>query len=178
MIDASEIIPGLWQGGEPPLGTAVALHGFHTLVLCAREIQPDKEQFPGVEVIYAPNDDEPSKYPFTLKDLKVAVKASSGVASALLEGHNVLVTCAAGINRSGLVVALTLHRLYGWGGAKCIEHVRKKRGFRRGLWPISNPHFFRLLQRLPRFYVESPLQVLLEPECSEAEKTSDDYYAR
>lgn len=148
-VEASEIVPGLWQGSKPVYGRTVADAGFHTLVLCAREYQPASVYFPKVTVVHAPNDDNAEEYPFTVEKLKVAIAASSEVVKALQNGQRVLVTCAAGINRSGLVTALSLHRLYGWSGVDCIQHVRRKRGKRGHLWPLSNPDFTRVLRRLP-----------------------------
>lgn len=147
-VEASEIVPGLWQGSKPALGPHVAERGFDVLVLCAREYQPASVYFPKVQVIHAPNDDNPALYPFTEESLKTAVQASTAVLEARREGKRCLVTCAAGMNRSGLVVAITLHRLYGWSGDVCISKVRNRRRPRKGYRPLSNPDFTQALRRL------------------------------
>ena len=151
MLDADEIAPRIWQGSKPPLGQLVAQEGFDTLVLCAREYQPASVYFPGVQVVHAPNDDAPEIYPFTEENLKTAVRASGLAAQAVEKDHRVLVTCAAGINRSGLVVALMLHRLYGLSGSSCIQLVRRRRkSLREGQpKPLSNELFVKALERLP-----------------------------
>lgn len=58
-------------------------------------------------------------------------------------------TCAAGLNRSGLVSALTLHLLLGWGGKRCAAHVQGKRMTRDGRHALYNQEFVRALCRLP-----------------------------
>lgn len=158
MLDAHEIIPGLWQGSLPPRGSLVALEGFDTLVLTAVEYQFSSVYFPGVEVIRAPNED--AGEPLTHPQLQVAVWAAKEVVKRLQAGEKVLVTCAQGINRSGLVVALTLHFLHGWPGRICIQAVRLKRKPRQGHKALTNPYFVQALERLPGIDTsDSPLAV-------------------
>jgi len=147
-LDAHEIAPNLWQGGAPPYGTAVAEGGFDVLVLCAREIQPPSVYFPDVQVIHAPNDDHPAFGHLTKNKLQTAISAARRVASAVQEGKKVLVTCAAGLNRSGLVTSIALHMLYGWPGSQCIQTVRANRGSVNGMIPLSNDEFARALDNL------------------------------
>lgn len=148
LLDAHQIVPNLWQGSKPPLGSRVAQAGFKCLVLCAREIQPPVTSFPGVRVVHAPNDDS-VQLPLTRDKLAVALAAARTVALAVSQGDNCLVTCAAGMNRSGLVSALALHLLYGWPGGRCIQRVRDKRGPHHTFTPLSNPEFVQALQKLP-----------------------------
>ena len=148
MLDAHEIVPGLWQGAFPQAGGGLKARGFTQLVLCARELQPPASLYPGVEVIHAPNDDHPDFGHLDKEKLTVAVQAARKVAQAVLSGGKVIVTCAAGANRSGLVSALALHMLYGWSGDRCIDQVRKKRKL-RGYRPLSNAEFTAALRNLP-----------------------------
>ncbi len=148
MLDANEIAPGLWQGSKPPMGGVLKGRGFTHVVLCAREWQPSAEMFPGVQVIYAPNDDHPAYGHLDREKLRTAIVSARGVAEALKAGGVVLVTCAMGVNRSGLVSALVLHFLYGWAGTQCISRVRKKRRLRDGYMALSNPEFTAALSRL------------------------------
>lgn len=147
-LDASEIAHGLWQGSFPPTGFVVRDNGFQVLVLCARELQPLGSLFLDVEVISAPNDDFPN-VPVTEPKLRVAVTAARRVATEVQQEKKVLVTCAAGMNRSGFVSALALHFLFGWSGDQCIKHVRQRRGNQNGFTPLFNPKFVKLLRRLP-----------------------------
>ncbi len=151
-------MPGLWQGSLPPRGSLVALEGFDLLVLTAVEYQFTSFEYPGVEVLRAPNED--SGDPLTRPQLQIAIAAAKEVVKRLQAGEKVLVTCAQGINRSGLVVALALHFLYGWPGRICIEAVRVKRKLRQGHKALTNPSFVQALERLPgSTESDSPLAV-------------------
>ena len=148
-IDADEIAPGLWQGSIPPKGKKLSRLGFDLLVLAAREWQFRPELFHDVEGINAPNDDNAQLYPLTREKLHTALQAARRVVEGLVRGETVLVTCAAGMNRSGLVSALALHLLYGWSGSRCIQEVRTKRGpGKDGYLPLSNSEFVDVLRRL------------------------------
>jgi hypothetical protein len=141
-IDASEIIPGLFQGSAPVPGPYVRMAGFSAVVFCAMEFQPPPDAYEGVAVIYAPNDDNPERPP-TREQLSKAIAASKQVALRVQAGQRVLVTCRMGINRSGLVSALAVHRLTGWPGVRCIQQVQARR-----LKSLRNPQFCALLARL------------------------------
>jgi protein-tyrosine phosphatase len=122
------------------------LAGFNAVVLAAEEWQFPAEMFEGVAVIHAPNNDDGS--PLTRDQLSIAVNAARQAATRIQDGQKVLSTCAAGVNRSGLVSALTLHFRYGWSGDRCIEVVRKKRKLSNRL-ALSNQFFTQALRRLP-----------------------------
>lgn len=148
-IDADEIVPGLWQGSLPPRGSAVADAGFNLLVLCARDYQRPSDDYPGVEVLHAPNDDSQWSRPKS-KDMAVAAWAARKVVTALQQGSKVLVTCFAGINRSALVVALAIHGLHGYSGEACVQLIRDKRKLNRpGDLALDNDYFVEALLRLP-----------------------------
>ena len=138
-LDATMIIPGLFQGGKPPEGPHVRMAGFEVLVLCAREYQPT--QFPGVQVIHAPNDDNGE--PATREDTQVALQAARQVAAALARRKKVLVTCWMGWNRSGLVSALSLYFYLGVSGFQAARMVKAKRAK-----ALGNQHFFEMLSNL------------------------------
>ena len=166
MVDATRIVPHLYQGAWPLAGDSLQKAGFKILVLCAREYQPPHElppeveaaleglgamddlrqrwqdPFPGVVTIHAPNDDN-SRLPVERRDLAVALQAARKVSSAVKQRQNVLVTCWQGRNRSGLVSALALHMLMGCGGAQAAEMVKRAR---RGA--LTNSKFVELLDRI------------------------------
>jgi protein-tyrosine phosphatase len=135
--------------------------GFDMLVLCAMEYQLPAEGFPGVEVIYAPNDDDSEK-PLTRDQLAIALRAARQAAGAIRQGKQVLVTCRMGWNRSGLVSALVLHFLTGVAGWKCIQAVKKARKN-----ALGNPSFLAALAKLPQSatthqassYAKTPLAI-------------------
>ena len=136
-----ECHPGsLWQGGADDVtGNA----GYGLIILCAEEFQPAANLIakPGTQVFYAPNDD--GEKPFTRAQLTIASAASRAAVKGYREGRKVLVSCMQGRNRSGLVTALTLHRLYGMSGERC-------RGYIRARVPnaLTNPDFNRFLDTL------------------------------
>ncbi len=134
-MSASRITPKLWQGSKPPQGPGLAAQGVRLVVLCAREHQPHSQRFPGVVVLHAPLDDDPHRDP-SAQELQIAHEASSVVASALQQGHRCLVTCAMGLNRSGLVSGLALVRL-GASAPTAIALIRRARGNDA----LSNPRF-------------------------------------
>lgn len=153
-LDAHEIAPLLWQGSKPRAGRDVADAGFQVLVLCARDYQPSSVYFPGVPtVIHAPNDDHSF---VTRTDLQLAVTTASRVAEHVKRGEKVLVTCIAGINRSGLVVALALHKVFGYSGQSCIDLVRRHRKLADRDEALTNTYFVEALLKLPGETVVPP----------------------
>lgn len=127
VFDANEIAPGLWQGSYPDQGSFLFDSGFDVVVLCAKSYQPPASRFPGlVDVVHAPAYDDTIN-PISRLALGRALEAAKIVSNHIRADRNVLVTCQAGLNRSGLVSALTLHLLYGWSGATCIERVQQGR---------------------------------------------------
>ena len=140
MTRTSRIGPRLYQGIAPPTGPALKNLGWDVLVLCAEEFQPSASEFPGLEVIHAPNDDA-DREP-TTDELAIVMSRALLVAMRVREGKRVLVTCRLGMNRSGLVSATALHFLTGAGGEACVKRVRDARP-----GALSNPHFVRVLRR-------------------------------
>lgn len=136
-LDASRIAGALYQGSAPPIGLTVRDCGFDVLVLAAKEYQPDDTLFPGVRVLHAPLDDaNVDAYTWS-----VASGAASRVARALRRGGRVLVTCHMGINRSGLIVALSLHELSRQQASPIIRHIRRARP-----GSLRNEEFVRALR--------------------------------
>jgi len=98
--DFDKILPGLYQGAKPPTGRSLTHLGFRCLVLAAEEYQPSKRFFPGVAVHHAPMDDHPNK--LTDVEWHQVFAAASDCAKAVSNNQKTLITCYAGINRSGL----------------------------------------------------------------------------
>jgi protein-tyrosine phosphatase len=147
MPELNEIVPNLWQGSRSSIWNHLWKDRFDILVLCAEEWQPPKEVFPKVELIYAPNSDDPLRVP-TYNELQRAVAAAREIAAAVYMGKKVLNTCMAGLNRSGLVSALALHFLTGEDGLTCMTRVRRKRDR-----ALGNPQFQKVLSRVPKIRV-------------------------
>ena len=123
--NVNNIWSGLWQGARPPHGTFLAERGFQTLVLAAKEIQ-DAHNYQDIVVIKAPGDDDDR--PHRLQAfLPVWHKAADVVAKRVADGQKVLVTCAQGLNRSGFITCVALHKLTGWDGGTCVDHIQHRR---------------------------------------------------
>jgi len=136
MADFNYILPSLLaQGKEPPEGAHLP---FDTVVLCAREVQPRLTQR-GIEVLRLGLDD--AGPPPTEAELAQAVDVGGAVARRLARRKRVLVTCAMGLNRSGLVSALALMNL-GCSADRAIAKVKKA----RGPFALSNTHFKKFLR--------------------------------
>jgi hypothetical protein len=137
----NEIVPGLWQGSCPPTVASLERMGGSMLVLCAREVQPASEIFPpSITVVRCPLDDDES---IRLSDHDVwkIRHAAKAVCSHLRRGGIAAVTCFAGLNRSGVVSALSLHYCYGLDYVDAVYAVRKA----RGPHAISNRRFQEFL---------------------------------
>lgn len=106
-LDATRIVSHVYQGSMPPLGHEVRRCGFDALVLAAREYQPPAVEFPGVVVVHAPIDDAV----LTRDEWRTAKHAAVRVERLVRSGARVLITCAMGRNRSGLITALALKLL-------------------------------------------------------------------
>lgn len=126
-LDANLISGRLYQGGMPLTGKFLASVGFNVLVLCAKEFQPADSQYDGIEVLRCPLDDVPTL--MRSSDLKRVRETAMSLARRLKHGDSVLVTCAMGLNRSGLVVAATLLAVTGKkpGPKAIIDLIRAKR---------------------------------------------------
>lgn len=124
--DFNKIWATLWQGSAPPYGTDLKALGFDVVVLTAKD-NSDPSVYPAdVEFVVAPGDDDTRPH-------RVAgfapgwIKAGKQVAEQVRGGKNVLVTCMAGLNRSGFVIVVALHTLTGWPVQDCIDLLQSKR---------------------------------------------------
>lgn len=144
MPDWNRVAPGLYIGSRAPTGDIVRRHGFDVLVLCAEEHQPPDHKFPGVEVFRCPFGDV--RGPMDPRTAKMIYLTADRAARRLLAGKRVLVTCQAGLNRSGLVTALTLHVSTGRDPMDCVRQVRRSREV-GGVKALFNEDFVRILRR-------------------------------
>lgn len=144
-LDATELIPRLSQGGKPARGYHVARYGYTTLVLCAQEYQPPSRDFPGLRyVLHVPLDDaRPSP-----DEIDAAMTASMDIADLYEQGEDILITCIAGRNRSGLVSALSLQLITQDPMRLIVRHIQRKRHDRYGNPALTNPWFLDLLKHV------------------------------
>lgn len=134
-LDANRISSRLWQGSYPGLHS-VREAGVDVLVLCAVERQAYSHR--DVRVIRAPMDD------CSVVLAETVNQAVSHAIAAHKKGKRVLVTCNAGLNRSGLVVAVMLTRLYGISGYDAVKQVQRCRP-----GALFNPTFVEYVRRIP-----------------------------
>lgn len=139
MIDAHEVIPNVWQGSKPPQGRRLADAGFDVLVLAAQEHQPQSKRFPGVRVYHVPLEDRLE--PLTQAEADLIDLAAQQAAMHAAVGRQVLITCAMGINRSGIITARTVQILTGASAEQAIRQVKR----RRKPMALINPTFVRHL---------------------------------
>lgn len=134
--DANRVVDRLWQGSLP--SWPQQLQGFDRLVLCARELQPPSQFVPVAVDRILLDDDQPSDY-----DVQLAYELAERLARAKQRrGERILITCAAGLNRSGLIMGLTMRRI-GYTGEQAVALIRKARGPRA----LSNAWFEALVLR-------------------------------
>lgn len=138
-LDASNIAPRLWVGGRPPYDRD--LPDFDMLVLCAEELQPPQLAFHGA-VVRCPIPDGV----LTNDHVRRVVIAARLVADSLVAGRRVLVTCAAGLNRSVLVASVALSMITARTADQLIRIMRQ----RRAPNALFNAHFQELLRQLAK----------------------------
>ncbi len=133
-LDATWIYPKLWMGSRPAVGPRVADAGFGTLVLAEAEFQPQAVNFPGLRsVIHCPLDDCD---PITQNVIHKARACAQQLADLVgNRRRRTLVACHMGLNRSGLIVGLTLVEL-GVSGASALARIQMLRS-----GALSNPAF-------------------------------------
>lgn len=139
-LDAVRVSPKLYIGSAPAVGTPLGALGFRVLVLAAQEYQHGRQAFPGVSVVHAGFVDRDPAAP---TDIAVASEAAALVAVEVAESRRTLVTCWQGRNRSGLVVAFALVKLYGVSGRRAMRMVRAVRPT-----ALTNDAYARLLRSL------------------------------
>jgi len=119
------IVENLYQGAFPPPGEGLKKAGFDVLVLCAAEHQR-ADLYPGLTVVKAGGDDD-HRYERLMRFIDMWKQAASFTAEHVRANHKVLVTCMAGQNRSGLVVAMALVELMGMSGKDVVPFVQGRR---------------------------------------------------
>ncbi len=138
-VDAHRLTSRLWQGSFPYAGGGyLAELGFTVVVLCAYEMQAP-EHFEGLQCILCPMDDSR----LSSAEARQAHTTAGSVAALWREGHRILITCAAGRNRSGLVSALSLRLIRGISGSAAANRVKVIRPN-----ALTNPSFVSYLNSL------------------------------
>ena len=141
-MNADQVSKNLWVGGLPTDHAAVDKN-FDVLVLAAKQFQDvfPVHKFPNTKVIHAPMEDaKPSQ-----AEKAIALKAGLEVLEHNRNGKKVLVTCAAGVNRSALIAGLAMV-IGGVEAEKAIKRIRTRRHPASGATPLFNKHFVKVLK--------------------------------
>jgi hypothetical protein len=120
--DFDKVSPRLYQGGK--VDGRFTYKPFSMIVLCSEEHQPRMARYRG-RIVRPAFDD--TLYP-NEKERKAALAAAKKVANELYNGGRVLVTCSAGLNRSGLVTGLALCMGTRLHGDQIVRLIRTARG--------------------------------------------------
>lgn len=148
-IDADLVAPNLSVGSVPVY--ELKKHGYAVVVLCAEEHQDVKTD---ITMLHLPllDTEQPGLQKVRPQDLVGTVKLLHGMRQ---NGKHILVTCAAGINRSAYVAALVLVES-GWTAAGAIERIRRKRGptvsrrYSGVPFPLNNRRFVAAIKKYAR----------------------------
>jgi protein-tyrosine phosphatase len=140
---------GNWEAAEAAIRRG-RQSAFDLIILCAVELEDMYRTLLMVRpelvknVHFASNVDDR----LNRRQIEVAADAAKRAANAYRRGERVLVTCAEGRNRSGLVTALALHFATGCGGPAAVEIVKARRLAPTGP-ALSNPTFENFLRAIP-----------------------------
>lgn len=134
---ADRVIANLWQGDAFELQNA---HAYTYVVSAAIERRPTRE----VRYLHVKLDDAPVAWQAT-REWRDAVRyAAKSAAEHVKRGDRTLIVCNAGLNRSGLIVAMAL-RYLGYRPEFAIMHVKAA----RGLNALSNQSFVVAVKHMP-----------------------------
>lgn len=138
------IIPRLAQGSYPE-NWPETFQAMDVVVLCAMELQARTLKVPpGKLIIRCPQDDDIYR-PVGEQSARRFFATADAVVQHVRAGRRVLVTCAAGMNRSGVVTTLSLTRLLRMPAHNAISLLRQRRPKHDGLYPLANPMFERFV---------------------------------
>lgn len=141
----------LYMGSFPLAETNHSASGFGLLVLCAVErlymlgnpSEHETSEMFQCQTLHAPFDDGEVDE----EVVRAAKYATRKVAEALRRGEKVLVTCNAGRNRSGLVVALALLACFpAMTPQSVVNLIKKRRVTPSGDLALTNDNFVRLIK--------------------------------
>lgn len=123
-LDFNWIVPNLAQGSYPDVREAFKT--FDIIVFCAEEKQPRTRAPKGKHIARFPLDDDPYR-PLPVEVAQMAHQLARNIGSLYARGHPVLITCAQGLNRSGLITALILMYCHRMPARDAIQLIRRQR---------------------------------------------------
>lgn len=145
--DYNWILPNKLAQGAFPDAHPGLFHAFDVVVYCAKEDQvPGFRAPPGKSVLRIPLDDDIYK-PIPRPVEPYLHQLALQLCRHLNAGQKALVTCIQGKNRSGLIVGLTLLKLYpGWTAQQVITLIRRNRKLGGGEEALANPMYEQYLR--------------------------------
>jgi protein-tyrosine phosphatase len=131
----------LWHGGCPVDFDWVRGQGVDTVVdLADADAYPPAEQIEGLVYLKCPLEDAG-----TVPDPSLTLRLAAFVAGLVRDGHQALVHCTFGRNRSGLMATLVVRDLLDLSGAAALDYVRERRD-----GAVNNDAFAQWLRSLPQ----------------------------
>jgi len=117
----------LFQVGIREIPDLIKENDISLIIYAAKEFQPYISN-PSINKIFIPLDDTSKLSPEEIiTTLKLSDEASTAASNYLKSGKNVVSSCAAGLNRSGLVSAFTLTKCTNVNKNGIITHIRRSR---------------------------------------------------
>ena len=120
----TELIPGrLWHGGCPVDFDWVKESAIDVVLdLADADAYPPAESIEGLMYLKCPLVDEED-----LPDPALTLRLAALIAGLVRDGHQALVHCTFGRNRSGLMATLVVRDLLGLTGAEALDYVQARR---------------------------------------------------
>jgi hypothetical protein len=136
---ATRIARGIHMGA---MQSALEPEGYDMIVSTAEEWQPPRRR--GVQRMHIKLSDLPWDFQEHPEELQQLVDTAGVIAEHVAAGGNVLIFCNMGMNRSGLMTALTLMHL-GYSPRRAISAIRK-----RHRCTLSNESFVEAIKHARR----------------------------
>ena len=141
-VDANEVLPGLYIGGETSLSHITELNPMPVIaVSAAMEVDPNRLVTTSLQSIkHLPLDDINIDWNTNQETLQSVIAFARYIAESWAKGKPILIVCHAGINRSALLVGLAL-RFLGFSGRDAIQMLKERRGM-----TLMNGSFRKLVE--------------------------------
>lgn len=125
-LDFHWIVPGVAQGSFPqPL--AEAFQHADTIVFCAEEKQPRNARVPAGKKIVKFGFDDDIYRPIPQEAGVLFHQMAQHLSREVVSGRKLLITCAMGLNRSGLMTGLTIMYAFRMSPRDVIKLIRARR---------------------------------------------------
>ena len=140
----------LWQGGKADVDRLLQQGDgpISVIGLFAQEFQPH-DPSGRYELVKLGYDDNSKAGAVELSQIaNLADGAADTLSDRLRMGKSCLSSCFVGLNRSGLVTALTLMKLAGMAPGEVVQHIRRMRTPQQGMVSLCNPRFVEIIHDL------------------------------